>query len=112
MINELSTIDFLMINEIRSKQKKEKKPKEKLHSNRIKAILEEIGMSQQELADVTFHGNSGYISRIIHGQRRCISLPVAFKIAQALGRPIEQVFIYKSTPIITKENHEENLDMD
>jgi DNA-binding XRE family transcriptional regulator len=111
MINELSTIDLLMINEIRSKQNKEKKPKEKLHSNRIKAILEEIGMSQQELADVTFDGNSGYISRIIHGQRRCISLPVAFKIAEALGKPIEEVFIYKSKTT-TNNSHEETLDMD
>ena len=104
-----------MINKLVSKNKvepKEKKPKEKLHSNKIKTILDEIGMSQQELADITFDGNSGYISRIIHGQRRCISLPVAFKIAQALGRPIEQVFIYKSTPIIQTTDHEENTDMD
>ena len=97
-----------MINKI-NKKVKEKKPKEKLHSNRIKAILEEIGMSQQELADITFEGNSGYISRIIHGQRRCISLPVAFKISEALGRPIEQVFIYKNK---TTDNHEKDLDMD
>jgi len=33
-------------------EKKEKKAKEKLHSNRIRIILEEIGMSQQELADI------------------------------------------------------------
>jgi DNA-binding XRE family transcriptional regulator len=105
-----------MINKLVASKKKvapkEKKPKEKLHSNKIKTILDEIGMSQQELADITFDGNSGYISRIIHGQRRCISLPVAFKIAQALGRPIEQVFIYKSTPIIPTTDHEENTDMD
>lgn len=90
-----------MINKINSKETKslkprEKKPKEKLHSNRIKTILEDIGMSQQELADLTFDGNSGYISRIIHGKRRCISLPVAFKIAEALGKTIEEVFIYKT----------------
>ena len=90
-----------MINKLTSRDPKkakarEKKPKEKLHSNRIKFILEEIGMSQQELADLTFDGNSGYISRIIHGKRRCISLPVAFKIAEALGKTIEEVFIYKS----------------
>lgn len=102
-----------MINTIKTgeKPKKEKKPKEKLHSNRIKVILDEIGMSQQELADITFDGNSGYISRIIHGKRRCISLPVAFKIADALGKKIEEVFIYKSKTI-TNTNHEENLDMD
>jgi DNA-binding XRE family transcriptional regulator len=101
-----------MINKLAVSKKvveKEKKPKEKLHSNMIKQILDEIGMSQQELADITFNGNSGYISRIIHGQRRCISLPVAFKIAQALGKPIEQVFIYKSKP---NDTHEKIVDMD
>ena len=52
-------------------------------------------MSQQELADLTVGGNAGYLSRIIHGQRRCISLPIAFKISKALKRPVEEVFIYK-----------------
>jgi len=74
----------------------ERKAKEKLHSNRIKIILEEIGMSQQELADIALDGNASYMSRIINGQRRCISLPIAFKIAQALGKPVEEVFIYKN----------------
>lgn len=79
------------------KTKKDKKPKEKLHSNRIRIILEEIGMSQQELADLTCDGNAGYISRIINGQRRCISLPIAIKISQTLGRSVEEVFVYKSS---------------
>jgi DNA-binding XRE family transcriptional regulator len=74
----------------------ERKAKEKLHSNRIKIILDEIGMSQQELADIALDGNASYMSRIINGQRRCISLPIAFKIAQALGKPVEEVFIYKN----------------
>jgi DNA-binding XRE family transcriptional regulator len=74
----------------------ERKAKEKLHSNRIKIILEEINMSQQELADIALDGNASYMSRIINGQRRCISLPIAFKIAQALGKPVEEVFIYKN----------------
>jgi DNA-binding XRE family transcriptional regulator len=74
----------------------ERKAKEKLHSNRIKIILEEINMSQQELADIALDGNASYMSRIINGQRRCISLPIAFKIAQALGKPLEEVFIYKN----------------
>lgn len=73
----------------------EKKAKEKLHSNRIKIILEEINMSQQELADLA-EINSSFMSRIINGQRRCISLPIAFKIAKALGKQVEEVFIYKS----------------
>lgn len=76
-------------------EKKEKKPKEKLHSNRIRVILQEIGMSQQELADICLEGRTSHLSRIINGQRRCISLPIAMKIANALQRPIEEIFIYK-----------------
>lgn len=76
--------------------KKEKKPKEKLHSNRIRLILQEIGMSQQELADICLEGRTSHLSRIINGQRRCISLPIAIKIANALQRPIEEIFIYKN----------------
>ena len=70
--------------------------KEKLHSNKIRLILAQIGMSQQELADITLDGNAAHLSRIINGQRRCISLPIAIKIANALQRPVEEVFIYKS----------------
>ena len=72
--------------------KKEKKPKEKLHSNNIRKILNNIGMSQQELADLSLDGNSAHLSRIINGQRRCISLPIAIKISNALGYPVESVF--------------------
>lgn len=77
------------------KAKKEKKPKEKLHSNRIRIILEEIGMSQQELADL-IGSNAAHLSRIINGQRRCISLPIAIKISKILKRPVEEVFIYRN----------------
>ena len=76
-------------------EKKERKPKEKLHSNRIRIILEEIEMSQAELADLALDGNSAHLSRIINGQRRSISLPIAIKIANVLQRPVEEVFIYK-----------------
>jgi DNA-binding XRE family transcriptional regulator len=76
-------------------QEKPKKPKEKLYSNRIRVILEEIEMTQAELADIALDGNAGYLSRIINGGRRCISLPIAIKISSALGRPVEEVFIYK-----------------
>jgi DNA-binding XRE family transcriptional regulator len=79
-----------------NEEKKERKPKEKLHSNKIRIILEEIGMTQQELADICLNGRSSHLSRIINGQRRCISLPIAIKISQALKRPIEEVFIYKA----------------
>jgi len=74
---------------------KPKKAKEKLHSNKIRQILAEIEMSQAELADLALDGNAGYMSRIINGNRRCISLPIAIKIARVLGRPVEEVFIYK-----------------
>jgi DNA-binding XRE family transcriptional regulator len=77
------------------KEVKERKPKEKLHSNRIRIILEELEMSQAELADIALDGDSAHLSRIINGQRRSISLPIAIKIATALQRPVEEVFIYK-----------------
>lgn len=75
--------------------KKVNKPKEKMHSNKIRIILDELGMSQQELADNALDGNAAHLSRIINGQRRCISLPIAIKISNALNRPVEEVFIYK-----------------
>ena len=74
---------------------KDKKPKEKIHGNRIRQILENIGMSQQELADLALNGNSAHLSRIMNGQRRCISLPIAFKIAEALNMRVDYVFIHK-----------------
>lgn len=85
-------------------EKKVKKPKEKLHSNKIRMILDEIGMSQQELADLTLDGNAAHLSRIINGQRRCISLPIAIKISKVLKRPVEEVFIYKANENKAKEN--------
>jgi len=81
---------------MKKKVTKLKKPKEKLHSNRIKIILDEMGMSQQELADLALGGNAGHLSRIINGQRRCISLPIAIKISKVLNKPVEEIFIYKS----------------
>lgn len=69
-----------------------KKPKSQLAGNNINFILNELGMIQQELADLT--GLSpGHLSRIINGKRKCLSLPIAFKIAQVLDRPVEYVFI-------------------
>jgi DNA-binding XRE family transcriptional regulator len=72
----------------------EKKSKETIHGNRIKVILEEIEMTQQELADIT-ELNASHLSKIILGKRRCISLPIAFKISNALGKTIEEVFVAK-----------------
>lgn len=76
-----------------------RKPKTKMYGNRIKAILKEQEMSPQELSDISGIIPS-HLSRIINGQRRCISLPIAIKIAQALKTPVESVFIYQKPPQI------------
>ena len=81
---------------------KEKKPKEKIHGNNIREILAMAGMTQQELADKALNGNAAHLSRIMNGQRRCISLPIAFKIAEALNKPIEEVFIKNKKELIKK----------
>ncbi len=78
------------------KELKTRKPKDKLHSNKIRIILTEIGMSQQELADLALGGDATHLSRIINGQRRCISLPTAIKISTILQKPVEEVFIYQN----------------
>lgn len=80
-----------------------RKLKEQLHSNRIKIILKEKGISQKQLSLLT-KLNESHISKIILGQRRCISLPIAFKIAKALNKPIEEIFIAKKE--IKKVNNE------
>jgi DNA-binding Xre family transcriptional regulator len=74
--------------------KVKRKPKTKIYGNHIKAILKEKGMSLQELADITGIAPS-HISIIMSGKRRCISLPIAFKITDALQNKVEDVFIYK-----------------
>jgi transcriptional regulator with XRE-family HTH domain len=81
---------------------KKPKPKTKMYGNRIKVILKQKGISPQELADLT-ETTPSHISRIINGQRRCISLPMAIKIAIALTTPVEEVFIYKKPVVATKE---------
>ena len=81
------------------KEFKDKKPKSKMYGNNIREILTDIGMSQQELADIALDGNAAHLSRIINGQRRCISLPIAIKIATALDKKVEEVFVYKNTEL-------------
>lgn len=76
------------------KAKKEKKPKEKLHSNRIKSILGEIKMTQAELSKLSGVSTS-HLSKIILGKKRHVSLVTAINICTALGRPVEVVFIHK-----------------
>ena len=78
-----------------------KSPKATIAGNNIKAILNEISMIQQELADLTGL-SSAHLSRIINNQRLCISLPIAFKIAEVLNRSVEEVFNAKSSK---KENN-------
>jgi DNA-binding XRE family transcriptional regulator len=89
----------ILITKNKSKMKEKKtKPKSKLYGNKIRQILQEIEMSPQELAD-RVETSPSHISRIINGQRRCISLPIAIKIALVLGRPVEDIFIYKNPEI-------------
>lgn len=80
-----------MITKIKTKKKVERKPKRKVYSNRIMAMLKDINMSQQELADLIKTDNS-HLSKIINGKRRCISLPIALEIAKALNKHVEEVF--------------------
>jgi len=87
--------------------KKKPKPKAKMYGNRIKAILQQIEMSPQELADI-IESTPSHVSRIINGQRRCISLPIAIKIAQALKTPVEEVFIYAKPVPKTKVEEDGN----
>ena len=70
-----------------------KKPRPKLSGHNIKQILTEIKMSQSELADLAMDGDNSRLSKIINEKAgSAISLPVAHKIAQALGKSIEEVF--------------------
>jgi len=81
-----------MITKLKTKKVlKEKKPKSRMYSNKIKEILRESGMTQKELADIV-ETNPAHLSRIINGQRQCISLPIAMKIAKALKYSVEDIF--------------------
>ena len=62
--------------------------------NRILEILKEKDMTQQELADLSCNGNAPFIHLIANGSRKNISLPVAIRISTALGKSVEEVFIY------------------
>ena len=76
---------------------KGKKEADKVHLNRIKRCLLEKGMSQTELADIALNSNYPFMSRIINGQKKNISLAVAVSICNALEKPIDEVFILKSS---------------
>ena len=85
---------------------KKPRPKLKMYGNRIKIILKEKGMSPIELADI-IETTPSHVSRIMNGQRRCISLPIAIKIALALSTPVEEVFIYKKPVALSTETLDE-----
>lgn len=76
--------------------KKARKTKEKILGNNILTLMDKKGMIAKELSDISGLAPS-FVSRIIHNQRMCISLPVALKISLALGEPVETVFTYKRT---------------
>lgn len=69
-----------------------KKPKVKVKHNRVKEILEEIGMSQQELAD-RVGTNRAHICKIAMQKSPSISLPIAIKISKELNKPVDQIFL-------------------
>ena len=68
------------------------KPKETIKGNRINECLFEKDMSRAELIEITGL-DSGHVSKIINNAVPSLSLPIAHKIAKALGFPIEVVFI-------------------
>ena len=70
-----------------------KKPKEALTGNRIREILDHRDMTQAELSDLSGVPTQ-HLSRIVNNQRKCISLPIAIKIARALDLPVEDIFLY------------------
>ena len=57
---------------------------------KIKQLLQEKGMSQTELADITGIQMSE-ISKLLNNKRRSISLEKAVKISKALGLDINQL---------------------
>ena len=75
------------------KKPKQRKPKEQLKSHKISDLLAEREMTQIELSDLS-NISPQHLSRIIHNQRKCISLPTAFKIARAFNLPVEEIFLY------------------
>lgn len=74
------------------KPKKTQLPKKKLATNRILFFLKLKKMTSLELAKLAGTTPS-HISKIIHDKKRCISLPVAMRIASALGEKVESVFL-------------------
>ena len=72
-----------------------KKKKISLKHNRVKEILDSIGMSQQELAD-RVGTNKAHISKIVSQKSPSTSLPIALKISKELNTPVEEIFFVEN----------------
>jgi putative transcriptional regulator len=62
--------------------------------NRIRELRAERGLTQQELADAI--GVSRQTVNAIEGGKYSPSLEAAFRIAEVLGKKLEEVFEYKA----------------
>lgn len=63
-------------------------------ANRIRELrFQAGGMTQQQLAELV--GVTRQTVNAVEGGKYSPSLEVAFKIARALGRPLEEVFQYR-----------------
>ena len=82
-----------MITNIKTKRLTKKRQK---IGNNILKILQEKDMIAQELAD-KLKMDQSHLSRIITGNRKYISLIVAWDISSVLGKTIEEVFIREKT---------------
>lgn len=65
--------------------------------NNLRQILKEKGMLQVELADIAVGGNTQLINRIIKGQKQGLTLAVAMSIADAVCKPVEEIFSIPKT---------------
>jgi DNA-binding XRE family transcriptional regulator len=72
------------------KKPRQRKPKNSVLNN-LREILDNRNMTQQELADLTGILPQ-HLGLIIRNQRKCISLPTAIKIAEALNMQVEEIF--------------------
>ena len=65
--------------------------------NNIAKFLLEKQMTQAELSEITLPNNRGkrqHINAIINNRLTCIELGLAVAIAKALGKNVEEVFIF------------------
>ena len=71
-----------------------KKQREKLEVNRIAELLIIKNMKRVDLAKL-IDISEPHLSKIINNKTKCISLPIASKIAIGLNESIEDIFIFK-----------------